>query len=297
MAKLDIDWLKVFVEVHRTQSVTRAAERLGIAQANASVALGKLRRHFNDPLFARTSRGMEPTPFAQQIEPDITASLERLLRLSGTPRRFEAAVSDRRFRIGMTDISEIVVLPALLNRLRAVAPGVCLEAVRIGPESPRQLESGDIDLAVGFMPDLEAGFYQQVLFQQDFVVLAARSHPRVKDRLDKRSFLAEGHIVVSASGTGHAIVEQVLARRGWQRRVVLQVSSFLGVARLVAGTELLVVVPRRLGQAQAQQEKVRLLAPPLALPAYAVKQHWHERFHADAGHAWLRQTVAEVLRG
>lgn len=297
MAKLDIDWLRVFVEVYRTHSVSRAAAQLGIAQANASVALAKLRRHFGDPLFARTSRGMEPTPFAQQIEPEVRTSLERLLRLAGTPRGFEPARSERSFRIGMTDISEIVVLPPLVNRLRQIAPGVCLQAERIGTETARRLEAGEIDLAVGFMPDLEAGFYQQVLFEQDFVVLAARQHPRVKERLDKRGFLAEGHIVVQASGTGHAIVEKVLAQRGWHRRVVLQVSSFLGVARLVAGTELLVVVPRRLGQAQAQQERVRLLEPPLPLPAYAVKQHWHERFHADAGNAWLRQLVAEVLRG
>ncbi len=297
MAKLDIDWLRVFVEVYRTHSVSRAAAQLGIAQANASVALAKLRRHFGDPLFARTSRGMEPTPFAQQIEPEVRTSLERLLRLAGTPRGFEPARSERSFRIGMTDISEIVVLPPLVNRLRQIAPGVCLQAERIGTETARRLEAGEIDLAVGFMPDLEAGFYQQVLFEQDFVVLAARQHPRVKERLDKRGFLAEGHIVVQASGTGHAIVEKVLAQRGWRRRVVLQVSSFLGVARLVAGTELLVVVPRRLGQAQAQQERVRLLEPPLPLPAYAVKQHWHERFHADAGNAWLRQLVAEVLRG
>ena len=89
----------------------------------------------------------------------------------------------------------------------------------------------------------------------------------------------------------------MLAQKGYERRIVLRVPSFLGVARLVARTELLVIVPRRLGEALAQQESVRVLEPPVSLPAFAVKQHWHERFHADAGNAWLRKTLAEVLVG
>jgi len=292
MAKLDLEWLKVFVEVYRTQSVSQAAERLDLAQANASVALAKLRRHFGDRLFARTSRGMEPTPYAQQIYPELLDTVERLGRLAGTRAVFDAGHSTRRFRIGMTDISEIVVLPTLLNHLRRVAPGLQIEAERIDTGTPRRLESGEIDLAVGFLPHLEAGFYQQVLFRQDFVCLAANDHPRVRVKPGKQAFLAEGHIAVTTSGTGHAIVDKVLAEKGFDRRVVLKVPSFLGVARLVGCTELLVIVPRRLGEALAQQERVSLYPPPVALPAFAVKQHWHERYHSDAGNAWLRQALA-----
>lgn len=295
MAKLDLDWLHVFAEVYRTQNVSRAAERLGIAQANASVALNKLRAHFGDRLFVRTSRGMAPTPYAHQIHADVVETLERLGRLAGGHAAFDATTSDRLFRIGMTDISEIVVLPTLVNHLRRAAPNVVIEAERTSPDSPRRLESGEIDLAVGFMPQLEAGFYQQVLFEQDFVCLAAIDHPRVRAKPTRKAFLAESHIVVTTSGTGHAIVDKVLAREGLERRVALRVPSFLGVARLVARTELLVIVPRRLGEALAEQERVRMLPPPVALPPFAVKQHWHERFHADAGNAWLRRTLAELL--
>jgi DNA-binding transcriptional LysR family regulator len=295
MAKLDIDWLHVFVEVYKTQSVTRASERLGLAQANASIVLNKLRAHFDDRLFSRTSRGMEPTPFAQQIYADVVESLDRLAHLSGSRAAFDPATAQRAFRVCMTDISEIVVLPTLINHLQRVAPQVTIEAERISTDSPRRLEAGDVDLAVGFMPHLEAGFYQQTLFEQDFVCLAAENHPRVRTRPNKRAFLAEAHIVVTTSGTGHAIVDKVLARKGYERRVALRVSSFLGVARIVARTELLVIVPRRLGEALAQQERVRAYAPPVDLPPFAVKQHWHERFHSDAGNAWLRQTLAELL--
>ena len=91
MAKLDIGWLDVFIEVYKTQSVSRAAEQLGIAQPNASIALRKLRRHFGDPLFARTSRGMEPTPYARGIYPELSASVERLAHLAGARPTFDAA--------------------------------------------------------------------------------------------------------------------------------------------------------------------------------------------------------------
>ena len=146
------------------------------------------------------------------------------------------------------------------------------------------------------MPHLEAGFYQQKLFDQSFVCLASQRHPRVQSKPSKRSFLAEGHIVVTTSGTGHVIVDKVLAQKGYKRRVVLKLPSFLGVARIVAQTELLVIVPRRLGEALALNERVRVFDPPLSLPSYSVKQHWHERFHADAGNVWLRRTIAELLR-
>lgn len=294
MARLNIDWLHVFVQVYRLQSVSRAAERLGLAQANVSTALAKLRRHFDDPLFCRTSRGMEPTPYAQQIYPDLLRSLQTLDALSGARTTFDPATASRLFCIAMTDISEIVVLPTLINHLRRVAPGVTVMAERTSTDTARRLESGEIDLAVGFMPNLEAGFYQQTLFRQDFVCLAARNHPRISARPSRQAFLAEGHIVVTTSGTGHAIVDKVLQSKRYERRVVLKVPSFLGVARLVAATELLVIVPRRLGEALAHQERVAVFPPPVALPPFDVKQHWHERFHLDAGNVWLRSTLARL---
>ena len=148
-----------------------------------------------------------------------------------------------------------------------------IEAEKTTPDSRRRLESGDIDLAVGFMPDLEAGFYQQALFAQDFVCLAASKHPRIGTKLSRKAFSNEGHILVIASGTGHSIVDKVLAKNKVPRRVVLRVPSYLGVARIVAQTDFLVIVPRQLGQALAEQESVKVLEPPLPLPAYKVKQH------------------------
>ena len=297
MAKLDLDWLGVFIEIYKTQSVSRAARALGMEQASASIVLNKLRRHFEDPLFCRTSAGMAPTTRAQAIYPDLLEAQVRLDKARGATGAFAPQQATREFRICMTDISEIVLLPRLINHLQKTAPGLVIEAEKISTDSRRRLESGEMDLAVGFTPDLEAGFYQQALFAQDFVCLAASEHPRIGAKLTRKSFSAEGHILVTASGTGHSIVDKVLARNKVERRVVLRVQSYLGVARIVAQTEFLVIVPRQLGDALAQQERVKVLAPPVALPSYKVKQHWHERFNADAGNRWLRQSMVALFSG
>jgi DNA-binding transcriptional LysR family regulator len=299
MAKLNLDALEVFVQIYKTQSVSRAAALLGMEQANASVALNKLRQHFDDRLFVRTAQGMSPTPRAQSIYPELLEALARIAAASGQPVSFLPAQAEREFRIGMTDISEIIILPKLITRLQATAPGVVLVAEKISELSPTKLATGELDLAVGFLPDLEAGFYQQALFEQDFVCLAALHHPRIQasasGELSVTQFCQEAHIAVTVSSTGHAIVDKVLAKQKIERRVVLRVPSFLGVARIVAQTELLVIVPRQLGLALAEQEKVQVLEPPIRLPHYKVKQHWHERFNADPGSIWLRQTVAELF--
>jgi DNA-binding transcriptional LysR family regulator len=286
MAKLDLDWLGVFVEVYKTQSVSRAAQSLGIEQASASIVLTKLRRHFDDPLFCRTSAGMVPTPRAQSIYPDVLEALNRLEKARGATGAFLPQQAQREFRICMTDISEIVLLPRLINHLQTTAPGLVIETEKISPGSRQRLESGEVDLAVGFTPDLEAGFYQQALFAQD-----------IGAKLTRKAFSNEGHIMVMSSGTGHSIVDKVLAKNKVERRVVLRVPSFLGVARIVAQTEFLVIVPRQLGHALAEQERVKVLEPPVPLPTYKVKQHWHERYNLDAGNIWLRKTMAGLFSG
>lgn len=295
MAKLDLDWLHVFVEIYKTQSVSRAAQALGMEQASASIALGKLRRHFDDPLFCRTATGMAATPRAQAIYSDVLEAVARLENARGAASAFVPHMAQREFKICMTDISEVVLLPRLIDHLQKTAPGVLIEVEILSANSRARLESGEADLAIGFTPQLEAGFYQQALFSQDFACLAARDHPRIGGKLTSKAFCKEGHLSVVSAATGHSIVDKVLAKHKIERRMVLRVPSYLGVARIVAQTDLLAIVPRLFGQALVSQDAVKLLEPPVALPSYTVKQHWHERFNRDAGNIWLRNTVAELF--
>jgi DNA-binding transcriptional LysR family regulator len=148
---------------------------------------------------------------------------------------------------------------------------------------------------VGYLPDLEAGFYQQTLFRQGFVCLAAKRHPRIRERMTRDLFSTEGHVVVTSSGTGHVIVEQEYSRKKIERNIKLRVPSFLGVGHIVATTELLTTVPQRLADVVASNEAVKIYPTPIALPSYEVKLHWHSRYHADPGNAWVRKLIARLL--
>jgi DNA-binding transcriptional LysR family regulator len=186
-------------------------------------------------------------------------------------------------------------LPGLWARLRRVAPGVRIEVLNLSADTARMLEAGDVDLALGFMPQLDAGFYQQSLFRQHYVCMASADHPRIQGRLDLARFEAEEHAVVSTSGTGHLFVDRELARQNITRRVALRIPNFLGVAFVVENTDLLVTIPTRLGEVLAGRGRFGIYPVPFELPDYAVKQHWHARFHQDPGNRWLRRLIHELL--
>lgn len=161
MAKLDLESLSVFDKIYKTASVSRAAERLGIAQATASIALNKLRLHFGDRLFSRTARGMQPTSCATKIHPELRDVLATLKRTRARRARFDRATVAREFTVCLTDISEVVLMPTLLNHLRRIAKKISIVTEKISTDSPQRLASGDVDLAVGFMPHLEAAFFSR----------------------------------------------------------------------------------------------------------------------------------------
>jgi DNA-binding transcriptional LysR family regulator len=293
---VDLKLLTVFEEVYKTGSVSQAAANIGATQPAISIGLGKLRRLFNDPLFVRTSRGMEPTPHAEEVIKPIREAIALLRSTLGSKVIFDPLTSTRTFRISMTDISQIVMLPALMTYLGQAAPSVGIEILHIAEETPLVLESGDVDLAIGFMPQLMAGFYQQTLFEQRFVCLVRKDHPRVRSKLTLPQFLAEAYIEVTTPGTGHhQLVERALKKQRIVRKVALQVPSYLGVGLIVANTDLLVIVPQRLADIVARENNVRVVPLMVELLSYQVKQHWHERYAGDAANMWLRSVVSRLF--
>ena len=295
MLELDLKLLQIFEELYRTKSVSHAAENLRLAQPTVSIGLGKLRKQFNDPLFVRTSTGMEPTPRAMELHEPFVESLAMLRDALRHRVVFDPAQSQRCFRVCMTDISQIVLLPRLLNRLKDVAPSIRVDVFPIAADTPKVLEAGDADLAIGFMPQLEAGFYQQKLFEQSFVCMVRNDHPRIGKSLTLKRFVDESHIQITTSGTGHWIIDKVLDEKHIQRKVALRIQNFLGIAQIVESTDLIVTVPQRLAEAQAGRANVKVFKPPLAFSPYLVKQHWHERYHRDPRNKWLREIVAELF--
>src|SRR6516162_10262578 len=200
MANFDLKLLAVIGELHRTRSVSQAAERLGLSQSAVSMSLAKLRKHFNDPLFVRTSTGMEPTPHATQLI-GILSQAENLLQTAfGRSVVFDARTSDRLFHIQSTDIAQVTLIPPLMQHLRKIAPQIRIDLQRIAPSTPRLLESGELDLAVGFIHPMGAGFCQQRLFKERFVCALRSDHPRIGNTLTVKAFKAESHLAVATSG-------------------------------------------------------------------------------------------------
>lgn len=292
---MDMKLLAVFDEIYKTRSVSRAGENLGLAQTSVSLALARLRKQFNDVLFVRTASGMMPTPHAVELAKPLREALELLRGATQQQVAFDPASSSRHFHIAMTDISHLEFLPSLINKISKAAPNVRVDVLRITSDTPRLLESGDADLAVGFMPELEAGFYQQTLFDQSFACVVRREHPRIGARLSESLFKREKHLIITAPGTGHDLVEQALARLRIQRKVALLLPTLPGVGNLLANTELIATVPERIAQMLVRIAKVRCVPSPFKFPTFSIKQHWHERFQRDPANRWLRSLVADLF--
>jgi DNA-binding transcriptional LysR family regulator len=292
---MDLKLLAIFDEVYKTRHVSRAGENLGIPQSSVSIALAKLRDHFDDSLFVRTSDGMQPTPHATALISEVRQALELLRKVTRQRAVFDPTKAVRTFRVCMTDITNLALLPPLMNRLSELAPSIHLEITPISSETPRMLESGDADLAVGCMPTLEAGFYQQKLFDQSFSCVVRRLHPRVQSRLTQTAFKRERHVLVTAAGTGHEVVETELERLGAKHNIVLKLPNFLGIGALVASTDLLITVPQRVAATLLKIADVRSFPPPFELPSFSIKQHWHERYQQDPANRWLRSVISDLF--
>jgi DNA-binding transcriptional LysR family regulator len=287
--------LRLFELLYGTGSVTRSAELLGQSQPTVSIWLSQLRTLLHDPLFVRTPNGMQPTPRADALIPTVREALACVRRLAEGAPEFIAARSTRRFRICMTDASHVTLLPQMLAHVRGVAPGVRLEAARIDTGTARALEAGEADLAIGLVPGLESGFYQQTLFTQDWVCLANRRHPRLADgRLTLRRYETEPHVGI-VSGTGYQLLEATLRERKLQRQVQLELPGFLGLPAILSTTDLIATLPRHIGETLARTADLVVFKCPLPIPTFQVKQHWHARFHDDPGNRWLRGVCAELF--
>jgi len=292
---LDLNLLRAFDAVLREGSVTAAGERLGLSQPAMSNALARLRRLLDDPLFMRTPRGMRPTPFAQRLAIPVQQALDLIRTGLSEPSGFDPKTSDRVFRLQLTDVGELVFLPRLLERLKRDAPGVRIEVEqRRQKEVGDALSAGEIDLAVGFLPELSGGVVQRRLSRDQYLCLVRAEHPAVGARLTLARFLDASHVLVSAEGSPHEIVEQTLRARGLRRRIALRVPHFMVLPMILARTDYMVIVPKGFVQAMTPLGRFKSLRLPVDIPQLDVKVHWHERFDQDPGIAWLRGVLIDL---
>ncbi len=295
VAGFDLNLLVAFDALFTEGHLTRAARRVGLSQPAMSHALRRLRTALGDPLFVRTPRGLVPTARAEGVAPLVARALADVGAALAPPRAFDPKTLRRTFVVATTDYAEIAVLPPLLARLREEAPHV---VVRIRPTSltpDEDLGERGHDLVIGPNTGAQAATtHSQKLFADDFVTVARRGHPVVKDSLTLERFLAVDHVQISIRGTPGGPVEEALEKRGLRRRIALFVPHFLGAPMIVANSDLVLTLARRVAKRLAPLLDLRVFEPPIAITGFSILQFWHERRNADPAHAWFRGLIAEV---
>jgi DNA-binding transcriptional LysR family regulator len=294
----DLNLLPVLVAIYDQGSVSGAARRLGTSQSAVSAALAKLREKFGDPLFVRVGYGMAATAKMRAQIAFVRETLARVESALSTDLTFDPATTNRMFTFALSDVGEMVFMPKILQRLRSLAPGATVRSVTLPPrEIEHDLENGDIDLAVGYFPDLRRkAFVDQHLFTHHFVCLLRADHPIKASILSLKQFLSLEHAVVYGTGRSYEIFERFLQRKKITRRVVLQTPHFMSIPTIIAQSDLIVTVPHAVGAFVTNAHmNIRIAKPPLRIPPIDLKQHWHRKFHDDAKVKWLRGLVATLF--
>jgi DNA-binding transcriptional LysR family regulator len=248
-------------------------------------------------LFVKTGRGMQPTPRAYTLIEPTRDILQRVHAEVLANEQFTPATTTKRFVLALSDIGELMLLPRLLQRIRDEAPHASVVTVTMAPEElVGALESGEVDLAIGYFPDLKnRNFFQQRLFSHDFVCLLRAGHPQLAQKISLDHFLAMGHIVINAEGRDEPMCERFLLHRKIRRRVVLSTAHFMSIPLLITTSDLIATVPRAFGEFVARFSGIRLVEPGFEMPSLDLKQHWHRKYHKDGGNAWLRGLTAALF--
>ena len=295
LASIDLNLLVALDALLEERHVTRAARRIGRTQSATSHSLARLREILGDPLLVRSGAVLVPTPRAIELAGPVRAILDAIRRtLAGA--RFEPATASRTFSIASADYGELVVLPPLLEATARGAAGIDL-VVRPAPaDAAAELGTGGLDLVIGVAMMDGASIHRRTLFDDDFVCVVRARHPVLRRGLDLDRFCEMGHVFIAPRGTRGGVVDDALAKKKRSRRVVAMVPTFLAAPAIVAGTDLVLTMPRRLADRLAVAFDLRVLEPPLALPRFTTSAYWHERLQHDPGHTWLRGAIAGTAR-
>ncbi|WP_189578473.1 LysR family transcriptional regulator [Marinobacter zhanjiangensis] len=288
---MDTRSLEVFLAVLKENSVSRAADTLGMSQSAVSHTLERLRKALGDPLFVKSGRGIAPTRYAIKTGPHVRQILDELQSLSQGPP-FEPATATFTFTIAANDYQRDLLLPALMRSLSEKAPGIRLQVIPSGIPGPAMLRDDICDLIITPHAPDTADIVQKSLLRDRMVIFydASQRHPPG----NLAEYLRARHVDVLFSGGEHTGLENSLQGRGLSRDIVVTVPNFSGLPEFLRGTNLLASAP--LGM-QHQLLRGFATAPlPFEYREVNLLMIWHQRYQTDAGHRWLRNELARVAR-
>jgi DNA-binding transcriptional LysR family regulator len=294
---LQLSDLRAVLTLLDAGTVTRAAERMGMSQSALSYKIERLRQQFGDPLFVRVGNRMAPTPLVVRLaEPAM-----QVLRIFETdiqgPAHFDPATSERVFCIGVNEIGAIVLLPRLVQRLAEVAPHARITQVQVEPAGlAAALESGAMDLVAGYVAQADHNLKQRLLYQRDYVCIAARDHPRVGRRIGFEAFFSEGQIQSPGIPLTNAWVQRQLNETGLKPPPIMLTQNVAAMPFIVAASNLLALVPREVYELFSPIAAIKTVALPTVIPPVVVHEYWHPRMTGDPANRFFRDFVYTVAR-
>jgi DNA-binding transcriptional LysR family regulator len=297
---LDLNLVPILQILVETRSVSLAAKRLGLSQSATSHALGRLRDLLRDPLLVRAGRALVPTPRALAALEPIAGGLSLIEQGLRSPEPFSAKTAARSFRVLSGDYAEIVLVPPLVQYLRTEAPRVDLWFQPVVPDAFASLGRQEVDVVIGLASQVgkeHAGLKYAPLINDHFVSLVRKGHPLTRGKMTVKRFADASHLFVAPGGKPGGPVDTALAERGLSRRVALAVPHFVVAPYVVAATDLVLTVGRRLAQALAKSANVHVFETPLTLPAFEIGMYWHVRSDLDPAHLYLRAALQAAARG
>ena len=311
LAQFDLNLLRIFDALSEERSATRAGERLGLSQSAISHALGRLRQIFDDPLFIRGASGMRPTPRAAEIAPALREALVQL-QLAIAPSSFMPQNTDRRFTIGAGPYVAAVLLPCVIERIRAEAPEAEVRIRAIYGDVEVALRSGGMDMAIGAFPDLSDRVSRQDLFEEQGVWALRANHPDAQGPLTLQALAGLSHVMLTAAQeveesddlpwrhgfnptpyhwTAH--IDVALARLGLKRSVAVRMQDVYGALAIVSRTDMTMLAPRRVAQTHADALGLKLFDPPYASPNLVMEGIWSPEAGGHPAVDWLRSVVED----
>ncbi|WP_282338573.1 MULTISPECIES: LysR family transcriptional regulator [Pseudomonas] len=294
LSKVDLNLFIVFDAIYSEANLTRAGQIVGITQPAVSNALARLRETFNDPLFVRTAQGMVPTPMAQNIIGPVRNALQ-LLRVSVQESRiFNPQQANKTYRVSMTDLTEAVLLPPLFQRLRRLAPQVCIESMLSRRrEMTKELAAGRLDFAVDAPLNTDPQVRHVKLLDDRYVCALRRGHPLAKEKISLDDYLSLSHIHISSRRSGLGYVDLSLGKMGIQRRVVLRSQHYLMASTVLQQTDMAMTVPERF----AKRHDLHYVDLPVNdVPNVESHLYWHESTDQDPANRWMREQLIEIAQ-
>ena len=292
LKETDLNLFIAFDVIYTEKNLTKAGQVLGITQPAVSNALSRLRELFGDDLFIRTSKGMIPTPVANQIIKDVRSALSLIQNTISETEKFDPSIAEMTFKISIGDSSEYRLLPLLIKELAEIAPKIKVETyLTPRKDAPRELSSGTIDFSIDPPVHSDPHLRHEKIYEEDYVMIVRKDHPILNlKEITIEDYLKLSHIHISNRKTGLGHVDMALYRLGLSRDISLRAQHFLVAPYIVEQSDLAITTTK--GFAVDRDLAWREL--PFEIEPLILHLYWHEAKDSDPSTKWMKDLMLKT---